>query len=55
MSNNRNLLELLSHIMSEEICEDDPILQNGATYDSLTPLINKDLMSKVEPVCLAEK
>lgn len=55
MSNNRNLLELLSHIMSEELCEDDPILQNGAIYDSLTSLINKDLMSKLEPVCLAEK
>lgn len=55
MTNNKNLLELLSHIMSEELCEADPILKTDEVYERLTSMIEDDLTPKVESVCLAEK
>lgn len=58
MVNNRNLLELLSHIMSEELCEGDPILKNDDSFDCLTSIlkiINEELLPNVESLCLAEK
>lgn len=55
MTNNKNLLELLSHIMSEELCEADPILKTDEVYERLTSMIGDDLTPKVESVCLAEK